>query len=381
MSKSPEPPLHAPAAVISLFTCSVCSRVLHDPMMNSMCGHIHCKGCLRKAIEGKAGGNSNKGTKSLKNLCPICHGPAFLFETRKNFVVDTLLKILNESSASDDVSDIPQQVAPQQQLYKTVRVYNTSNTTNNPSPPTPVTDVIASTTTAARQISSTTTPSPQRSPKCDQRVTPPTEARRTTEEINNTNNNGGKRQREDVEEADESCSSPLIHAVQTTSSHPVIVASAMREASTGTLYRTCNQLGGCVCPRVPQHHPLPPLATHLICGNCDNSSVLMENVTLRMCEGILRGLWLVDMRWAVASAAAGRWVEEEPYEVSVAVLGGPRRGRERIRRGEPPLFAREKFYLHGPFKDPNTQAQLVSCLRAGGGDILETSPVATHHGG
>eukprot|EP00759_Apiculatamorpha_spiralis_P048155 PhF_6_TR43502/c0_g1_i1/m.66781 len=191
MSKSPEPPLHAPAAVISLFTCSVCSRVLHDPMMNSMCGHIHCKGCLRKAIEGKAGGNSNKGTKSLKNLCPICHGPAFLFETRKNFVVDTLLKILNESSASDDVSsDIPQPAAaPQQQLYKTVRVYNTSNTTNNPSPPTPVTDVIASTTTAVRQISSTTTPSPQRSPKCDQRVTPPTEARRTTEEINNNNNN------------------------------------------------------------------------------------------------------------------------------------------------------------------------------------------------
>lgn len=50
-----------------------------------------------------------------------------------------------------------------------------------------------------------------------------------------------------------------------------------------------------------------PSTTHVIAGE--------ERRTLNMLRGLLRGCWILDKSWLLASLEAGGWVDEEPYEL------------------------------------------------------------------
>ncbi len=52
----------------------------------------------------------------------------------------------------------------------------------------------------------------------------------------------------------------------------------------------------------------PGLTSHVVCGE--------NRRTINLLKGILLGCWVVSRDWLLASLEAGRWVEEEPHEVT-----------------------------------------------------------------
>lgn len=38
--------------------------------------------------------------------------------------------------------------------------------------------------------------------------------------------------------------------------------------------------------------------------------------TLNLLRGLMRGVWIVNYQWVLASMRAGKWVNEEPYELT-----------------------------------------------------------------
>lgn len=55
-------------------------------------------------------------------------------------------------------------------------------------------------------------------------------------------------------------------------------------------------------PTVTQH------TTHLVS--------LEPRRTLNLLRGLMRGVWIVSYQWVLASIRAGKWINEEPYELT-----------------------------------------------------------------
>eukprot|EP00760_Papus_ankaliazontas_P035468 PhM_4_TR7810/c0_g1_i1/m.14778 len=408
----------------ALLTCDLCNQLFNDPVYNDCCGHVHCRRCIRIVIES---GVKNARGRREKHLCPTCFGPVFLVQLRKNFVIDAVLNILRQADRGvvfdeDDDENAngnqPMQMAPaaktaeseedksQEAREITALIRSTAAVVGGPSrgrsssvPPLNPSVLHSGTMTPVRAAATNATSPEMRM------ETPPTEARRSAKP--SAKKQGGsstkkgkanKKQPEkrvseettEVEEAKrqktnstpEAPPSPTVPVLPTptTGSHPVIVGTGMRTGQMGSVYTACGSIGGCILPRVADTTtPLPMHCTHVLWGGDEgsgNNSNVVTAPTLRMCEAILRGVWLVGMRWVADSAAAGRWLPEHDYELSVGVVGGPLKGRERVKRGEPPLFDGERFALHESSIGADLARQVAVCIEAGGGEVLppDTAP-------
>lgn len=71
------------------------------------------------------------------------------------------------------------------------------------------------------------------------------------------------------------------------------------------------------------------------------------------------------------------WRFEEPFEIigDIFGMGGPRKGRLRVKNKERPLFSGYKMFLLGDYEAPNpSKADLKKIIQYGGGEVLNRLP-------
>jgi len=95
--------------------------------------------------------------------------------------------------------------------------------------------------------------------------------------------------------------------------------------------------------------------------------------TLKYAQGVLAGCWVVSDAWLAACVAAGARVPEAPFEIcgdsAVPRGGAPRRAREALAAGAPPLWAGLSFRLLEPLT-PLKREDAAALLAVGGGAVL-----------
>lgn len=97
--------------------------------------------------------------------------------------------------------------------------------------------------------------------------------------------------------------------------------------------------------------------------------------TLKFMLGLLNGLWIVNFAWVTSCLDAGKYVSEEPFEISSDTVGkgGPAKGRKSA--GGKALFEGYSFYLHGSFQAPSpSKDDLKTLITTAGGTFLSRSP-------
>ena len=82
----------------SLFLCTLCRELFDIPMLNTVCGHIFCRRCISHCIE-KGIPHGRRG-RITRNLCPTCHGPAFLWQMCRLYVLENCVSLLRASRNS-----------------------------------------------------------------------------------------------------------------------------------------------------------------------------------------------------------------------------------------------------------------------------------------
>ncbi|KAL3912538.1 MAG: hypothetical protein SGPRY_008307, partial [Prymnesium sp.] len=116
------------------------------------------------------------------------------------------------------------------------------------------------------------------------------------------------------------------------------------------------------------------------------TGILLASRTVKYCSAVLQGQWIVESSWVLDSdrlgvrrEIAGRWVDEQQYEIAGdhkssgadgKGLGAPRMGRLRCERQEPPLLAGWNVCLNGNFTAPKKGA-LRDLFIAGGATLFE----------
>ena len=68
----------------SQLTCTLCHGIFAHPVVNTMCGHVFCDGCINADIEGWPLPSAPPGTKAKKAAfqCPTCKLPCFKWALR-----------------------------------------------------------------------------------------------------------------------------------------------------------------------------------------------------------------------------------------------------------------------------------------------------------
>ncbi len=65
--------------------------------------------------------------------------------------------------------------------------------------------------------------------------------------------------------------------------------------------------------------------------------------TLKVLEGMAKGLWIVKKDWIDSSIEKGKWLEEAPFEAKV--FAGVKASRDNASKGVK-LLANTKFFFH-----------------------------------
>ncbi|KAI9595408.1 hypothetical protein BDF19DRAFT_441817 [Syncephalis fuscata] len=88
--------------------------------------------------------------------------------------------------------------------------------------------------------------------------------------------------------------------------------------------------------------------------------------TAKYMAGLLAGRWIVDIKWIVASAEAGHWIDPSKYEVvgdsAVGKCHAPRQSRLRESAQKPRLFTGAQFQLK---TKPNPDIRELICMSGG----------------
>jgi len=111
--------------------------------------------------------------------------------------------------------------------------------------------------------------------------------------------------------------------------------------------------------------------THVLVAT--DSRGYAESRTARYLLGLARSLWVVSPRWVADSAAAGRWLDERPYEVrgDKFCAGGAAASRRRSAPGGRPLFSGLRFrFAAESFAGPSHLEALGAVLEAAGGSLV-----------
>ncbi|CEP01382.1 unnamed protein product (mitochondrion) [Plasmodiophora brassicae] len=111
--------------------------------------------------------------------------------------------------------------------------------------------------------------------------------------------------------------------------------------------------------------------THLICFVDERR---LAKRTLKYMHAVARGIWVVSSHWVAESAAAGRWLDEEPFEVqgdssTPDATGAPRQSRFCLAR----VFAGMRFVLD---KDDPKVPDLAELIAFAGGAVVPRGEAA-----
>lgn len=121
------------------------------------------------------------------------------------------------------------------------------------------------------------------------------------------------------------------------------------------------------------------LTTHIICHQINASRQVKR--TLKYMLGMVAGCWIVDFSWVEASAVAGYWVDENPFEISRddtnrrSDVGRciPALARESQVSQKPHLlFGTLTCSLSGLFSDPKDipKSSVIQLLTVGGASMV-----------
>ncbi|GLI68369.1 hypothetical protein VaNZ11_012693 [Volvox africanus] len=115
-----------------------------------------------------------------------------------------------------------------------------------------------------------------------------------------------------------------------------------------------------------------PQLTHLVVNLETERRTTVR--TIKYLRAVIQGCWVVGMEWVEACLAAGRLVQEGPYEAAGDNVhtGTPAITRLGLEKGYPPLFSGIKFcvmYLKGSF-DGTTKPELEALLLAAGATLV-----------
>ena len=138
----------------------------------------------------------------------------------------------------------------------------------------------------------------------------------------------------------------------------VIVLSSASRAVSRAAQQAVEQLGGATVVPSTESDWFSH-TSHVVC--CQTSTSRLVKRTMKYMVGVLSGCWVVDWQWITDSAAAGRWLTEENYEINGDSIAGAthaaRRAREERDRSERELT---RDAPQQPLSDRNTRSPLTS---------------------
>ena len=80
--------------------CMICNNIYTNPVAVTPCGHIFCRECIANTIENgttpqdneNKPPNGKKKRKRIKNVCPQCFGPAFLWSLSRIYLIERIVQ-------------------------------------------------------------------------------------------------------------------------------------------------------------------------------------------------------------------------------------------------------------------------------------------------
>ena len=140
---------------------------------------------------------------------------------------------------------------------------------------------------------------------------------------------------------------PPLLAARSSSARSIVLSSASRSHSR-VAQSAVEKLGAAILVP-PNNHERASSISHVVC--CHTSTARLVKRTMKYMMGVLSGCWVVDWTWLTDSAAAGRWLAEDDYEIRGDSIAGAtaaaRRAREERERRETDL-TRSSHIGHQP---------------------------------
>jgi len=149
-------------------------------------------------------------------------------------------------------------------------------------------------------------------------------------------------------------------------SRPRIVLSGFKPTVCDKLTSIIIELGGQVVESVLDSNEKITGATHIVALSSKKENLLIKKRTIKVMQGMLCGLWIVDKKWVTESALKKKWVDELNFELkgdaglSEISIGGPQRARENMNSGKY-LLENTNVALYGEFKAP-PRSELLQLL-------------------
>ncbi|XP_023002972.1 protein BREAST CANCER SUSCEPTIBILITY 1 homolog [Cucurbita maxima] len=128
---------------------------------------------------------------------------------------------------------------------------------------------------------------------------------------------------------------------------------------------------------VPMLQKWDDSVTHIIASTDENEACKR---TFKILMGILKGKWVLSLKWIRACIQAMEQIEEERFEITLDVHGirdGPQLGRLRVLNNQAKLFSGFKFFFTADFL-PSYKGYLQQLVTAAGGTILLRKPVSSN---
>jgi hypothetical protein len=173
--------------------------------------------------------------------------------------------------------------------------------------------------------------------------------------------------------------------VETATKHVHLLTNSLDRKQTSTLKKAVKQLKGSIGTKTTEIF----MATHFVVGTTSNqaSENIAKSRNRKQQEAMLHGKWIVSFQWIVDSMKAGKWIDEEPYEIhgdakaASIIPGGPKRARLQCIKNKSSsigrsIFTNVHFYVGKNTKLSPNHSEYLHLLRVGHGTVWTNAPLS-----
>jgi len=155
---------------------------------------------------------------------------------------------------------------------------------------------------------------------------------------------------------------------QTTPRKPVILGTGLKSQMLAYIQMLVEKLGGKLVDTYDGE------VTHLV-GLVDDTGCVRR--TIKYCQAILAGAWVVSFDWIMKSFSAMQWVGEGEFQVKgdIQPQNAPQKARLSLASGGQRLLKGYKFYLWGKFESPSKE-EVSALVFTGYGRMIPSLPSA-----